>query len=130
MQQKVHLDFLEFTPRKRKRNERNNVTNDIPTIRSLNQLLSSRSKMYRKHFPFQNYELQCAWLTYFLIEISSRTYTIYYTYYIRYIILLCHFFLFSEKLMPFRESDHGNKYWLLYSTSCHLFLEASALTSK
>ena len=77
MQQKVHLDFLEFTPRKRKRNERNNVTNDIPTIRSLNQLLSSRSKMYKKHFPFQNYELQCAWLTYFLIEISSRTFSRY-----------------------------------------------------
>ena len=64
MQQNVQLAFLEFTPRKRKRNKTNNVANGIPTIRSLNHLLPSGSKMYKKTFSFPE-----LWVAVCLVEI-------------------------------------------------------------
>ena len=96
MQQNVQLAFLEFTPRKRKRNKTNNVANGIPTIRSLNHLLPSGSKMYKKTFSFPE-----LWVAVCLVEIIFNRnqfqdfFTIYYIFwyiYMTYILhLLCHF---------------------------------------
>ena len=131
---KCPFSFTRIYPKKYKTN---NVANGIPTIRSLNHLLSSGSKMYKKTFSFPE-----LWVAVCLVEIIfNRNHFqdffdifilyIYYTCCVIFLGNLCHKkWLFSKKWMPFRESHHGNKYGLWYSKGCNLFLEASALTSK